>query len=352
MGGGLTFIFQTSILKRISYLKTKRGGKLNNPYLKSLEPIWKNPKFVFMDEERLKEVAKDFIKEDLKTPNWHNEAYPEEDNNLFIDFLGLESSINFCFNDPWTKVSFQTEYKGEVFRRAFGMAICLKRALEEGIPILDCKWLRNATLENLQYIFRGSTPMPLLSERLKIFHEVGDALERKYDGHFYNIFQEAQFRAFTADRKGIIDRLIRDFPSFWDTSWYALDVDHLLEFHKRAQLYAIMYQGRAMDSDGKLPLIVDADDLGPPADYRVPQVLKKLGILKYKPSLTRRINAQKIIQKDSLEEQEIRAQMIYAMVRLCNLTGTWIGPIDFRIWYAGTKMTDGKPHHLTPTTAY
>jgi len=107
-----------------------------------------------------------------------------------------------------------------------------------------------------------------------------------------------------------------------------------------------------MDSKGKLPLIEDADDLGPLADYRVPQVLKNLGILRYKKSLEKRINAQKVIKKDSLEEQEIRAQMIYVMVKLCELQNTWIGPVDFRVWLAGTNMNSGEPHHLTPTIAY
>jgi len=324
---------------------------LNNPYLKSLEPIWKNPKFVFVDEERLKKVAEDFAKEDLKTPNWREAVYPKEDDNVFIDFLALDSSINFCFNDPWTKVSFQTECGGKVMRRAFGMSASLMRALEEGIPILDCKWLKNATLDNLQHVFRGLTPMPLLGERLEIFHEVGEVLERKYGGHFYNLFEEAKYWAFTSDRKGIVDRLIRDFPSFWDASWHESSQD-FLQFHKRAQLCVIMYQGRAMDSKGKLPLIEDADDLGPLADYRVPQVLKNLGILRYKKSLEKRINAQKVIKKDSLEEQEIRAQMIYVMVKLCELQNTWIGPVDFRVWLAGTNMNSGEPHHLTPTIAY
>lgn len=325
---------------------------MNNPYLRSLEPIWKNPKYVLVDEERLKKVAEDFAKEDLKTPNWREAVYPEDDDKLFVDFLGLNSAINFCFMDPWTKESYQTEYRGKVVPRAFGMSASLMRALEEGISILDCRWLKNVTLEDMKYVFRGLAPMPLLNERLEIFHEVGRVLEQKYGGHFYNLFEEAKYQAFTLDRKGIVDRLIRDFPSFWDASWYTLDEDHLLEFHKRAQLYATMYQGRALDSNGKLPLIQDAADLGPPADYRVPQVLRHLGILKYKNSLARKVNSQKIIKKDSLEEQEIRGQMIYVMVKICELLNTWIGPVDFRIWYAGTKMVGGKPHHLTPTIAY
>jgi len=324
---------------------------MNNPYLKSLEPIWEAPKFVFVDGERLKEAAKDFAREELKTPNWRELVLPKKDDKVFVDFLGLNSAVNFCFTDPWTKKKFQTEYKGKLLSGTFAMSACLMRVLEEGIPILDYGWLKSASLDDMQSIFRGLTPMPLLPERLEIFHEVGEVLERKYGGHFYNLFEKARYRAFTAERSGIVDRLIRDFPSFWDVSWHEPSQD-FLQFHKRAQLCAIIYQGRAMDSNGKLPLIVDADDLGPPADYRVPQVLKHLGILKYSNYLARKVNSQKIIKKDSLGEQEIRAQMIYVMVELCKLSNTWIGPVDFRVWYAGTKMVGGKPHHLTPTTAY
>ncbi|PIQ92337.1 MAG: hypothetical protein COV69_02950 [Parcubacteria group bacterium CG11_big_fil_rev_8_21_14_0_20_39_14] len=323
---------------------------MNNPYLKSLEPIWEAPKFVFVDGERLKEAAKDFAREELKTPNWRELVLPKKDDKVFVDFLGLNSAVNFCFTDPWTKKKFQTEYKGKLLSGTFAMSACLMRVLEEGIPILDYGWLKSASLDDMQSIFRGLTPMPLLPERLEIFHEVGEVLERKYGGHFYNLFEKARYRAFTAERSGIVDRLIRDFPSFWDVSWHEPSRD-FLQFHKRAQLYVLMYQGRALDSKGKLSLIVDAENLGPPADYRIPQALKKLGILRYESSLEKRIMAQKIIQKDSLEEQEIRAQMTYAMVKLCELLNTWIGPVDYKVWSAGAKMKKGV-HHLTPTTAY
>lgn len=336
---------------------------MNNPYFNSLEPIWENPKFVFVDEGRLKEVAKDFAGEDLKTPNWRAPVYPESDDELFIDFLGLVDSINFCFTDMITKEKHELEWKNMKCHGSFAMVACLKRALEEGIPILDYQWLKNATLDDLSYIFRATHLIPLLRERKEIFNEVGRVLEEKYGGHFYNLFEEANYRAFTSDRKGIVDRLIRDFPSFFDVSWHEKS-QTFLQFHKRAQLYAIMYQGRALDSKGKLSLIEDADNLGPPADYDVPRALKKLGILEYEKSLEKKIKAQKIIKKDSLAEQEIRAQMTYAMVELIEEinkireANNWQKPkvnileVDFRVWWAGKEMGTDEPHHLTPTIAY
>jgi len=325
---------------------------MNNPYLQSLNPVFYKPKFVLVNEEKLAEFASSLTKEGLlSTPSWREMVLPESDDGVFIDFLGLDSSINFCFTDPTSKKKFQIEYKDKVLSGSFAMSACLKRAIEEGIPILDCGWLKNVTIEQMQHIFRGINPIPMIEERTLIFKEVGKVLESKYRGHFYNLFEDAEYMAFTEDKKGIVDRLITDFPSFFDVSWHEPSQDYL-QFHKRAQLYVIMYQGRALDSNGKLPLIFDAEDLGPPADYRVPQVLRGLGILKYRRALKRKIGLQKIIPADSLEEQEIRAQMIYAMVRLCELTGSWIGPIDYQVWSAGANLKNSEPHHLTSTIAY
>lgn len=324
---------------------------MKNPYLKSLVPIWKNPRFVFVDKEKIDNIACEFKKEGLKTPNWRESVLPDSDDGIFIDFLGLDSSINFCFTDPKTKIKFQTEYKGKMLSGSYAMSACIKRAIEDGIPILDCRWLKNAQIGDLEHIFRGTIPIPLIRERTAIFREVGEVLEEKYGGHFYNVFEEAGYMAFRRNKNGVVDRLIGDFPSFWDVSWHE-GSQNFLQFHKRAQLYVIMYQGRAMDSGGRLNFISDADRLGPPADYRVPQVLNKMGILKYESSLERMIKDRKIIKKDSLEEQEIRAQMIYAMVRLCDMAGTWMGPIDYQVWRAGSNMSLSSPHHLTPTIAY
>lgn len=322
-----------------------------NPYFASLKPIFDDPRFVFVDEKKIKEAAVVLGTKELYAPSWKNQALPDGDYKAFVDFLGVDSSINFCFTNPTTKERFQVKYKGEVFSGYFAMLACLKRALDEGIPILDCKWLKNITYKQGENVFRGITRIPLFEERIAILHEVGRTLEEKYGGHFYNLFEEAGYLSFRKDRGGVVDRLIRDFPSFWDASWHEPSQNYL-QFHKRAQLFAITYQNDALLSDGRFPLLFDADDLGPPADYRVPQVLKNMGILVYKRCLEDRINKRTLLSKDSIEEQEIRAQMIYAMIRLCEEAGNWIGPIDYKIWEIGTKLGSRDPHHLTYTTAY
>ena len=322
-----------------------------NPFYQSLEIIWRNPKFVFLDEIRLQDVAQEIAKEDLKIPSWRAPVfYPKDDEN-FVQLLGVENSINFAFTDFETKKKFKIEFKGQEWTGSFAMAGSLLRAIEEGIPILSAEYLKNIRFRDTIYIFR-SVPgykMPMLKERTKIFREIGKVLLEKYEGSFWNLFEDAGFRAFGP--YGIVSQLRRNFPSFNDVSEY-------LHFHKRSQLMVIVYQGRALDSHGELPLIGDIDDLGAIADYEVPKVLEYLGILEYLPSLKKKILNQEIIEKDSREEQEIRAMTVLAMkilleeinklrkdqINMCHL--------DFRIWKMGKDAVNLPQHHLTPTIFY
>jgi len=60
------------------------------------------------------------------------------------------------------------------------LVACLRRALDEGVPITSPKFWRSrqASDDVLRQVFRGATDeeMPLLSERLTILREAGDVL--------------------------------------------------------------------------------------------------------------------------------------------------------------------------------
>ena len=67
-----------------------------NPFISTLKPVWKDPKFVFVDEKRLEKIAQEISQEDLKVPDWRAPVYFQEDSKEFIDFIGLANSINFA----------------------------------------------------------------------------------------------------------------------------------------------------------------------------------------------------------------------------------------------------------------
>lgn len=322
----------------------------NNPYIESLRPVWQNPQFVFVDERKIEEVAKELAQKDLKIPSWRIPYIQPGNDENWMDYVILVNSINFSYKDCITLKDFGLEYpEGKHWERSYALGAAIIRAYKEGLPIFDADFLESMDKATLEHIFRGNPPLPMLNERLWILKEVGKVLNHRFEGKFINVFKEANGRCFNKG-KGLVELLINTFPSYSDRSYYRPQ-KCWLEFHKRAQLVAIMYQGRALSSDGKLPLLKDYTDIGPIADYQVPRALKYLGILKYEKTLEERIQNQIVIPSDTLEEQEIRVQTVYAMKRLVEEIKVSILEIDYAIWsMGGRKVKD--PHHLTPTIAY
>lgn len=60
---------------------------------------------------------------------------------------------------------------------------------KDEILFWDPKYYAKMTRSELEYIFRsddGETNIPLIDERLRILHEVGDILLKKYQGIYSN----------------------------------------------------------------------------------------------------------------------------------------------------------------------
>jgi hypothetical protein len=232
------------------------------------------------------------------------------------------------------------------------MWACLRRALESGVKILDAGFLRHLDAQRCEQIFAGAVGIPMMAQRLEILREMGDILATRYQGSFHNVFEEARFRAF--GNGGVVNRLVADFPSFRDESVH-VPSGALLRFHKRAQLFAMMYQGRALTSK-KLTRISDAILVGPIADYDLPKTLHAMGVLRYSPEVEQKVRTWSLIERDSLEEQEIRAQTIHAQVDLVRrinelrTDGVSILALDYHLWTLGRALKE--PHHITRTTAY
>lgn len=342
---------------------------MNNPFLRSLKVIWSNPKFVFINKENLKKASRElganFLKNGIETPSWKMPIFPENPEE-FMKFILVANSINFCFTDPWSKERFAINYKGQLWRDSLAMAACLKRALAEEIPLYEAHYLENLKFSEVEYIFRhdeksGETPMPLLKERWENLKNLGLTVNKKFDGDMLNIFRASKFYVFNQGR-GLVEILVKNFSSYYDAAVHP-KLKKIIHFHKRAQLLAMVYQGRALsDPSWPFPLLSDASNIGPPADYIVPAVLWKLRILNYEPSLISKIKNGEIIPRNSEEEIEIRAMTIKAMIELLENLKIFLKSklgeesrisiiqLDYKIWQMGSILEI--PHHLTPTTAY
>jgi len=322
-----------------------------NPFWDSLRPIWEAPTCVWVCESDIIRVAKELATDDFPIPSWREPVFPEQDKDFF-DFIAVGNSINFAFTDFKTGKSFVTEYRGAKWRGAFGMWACLRRALENDSAITSGEFLSVLTLAKCQELFVGDPPIPMIEERWAILKEVGDVLCNHYEGRFQNLLNSSGGNAF--GNQGLVTQLLKRFPSFRDESRH-IKTGTLLQFEKRAQLLAMMYQGRALAST-VLRSLCDFATLGPIADYSVPRALHALGILRYSPELEQQIIARSILAKDSIAEQEIRAQATNAQITLLNelnslrrSTLTFL-ELDYKLWMLGRGVET--PHHLTKTAAY
>ncbi len=109
------------------------------------------------------------------------------------------------------------------------------------------------------------------------------------------------------------------------------------------------------------------------ADYKIPQILRSLGVIKYTKQLANKIDSYELIQKGSEDENEIRAATIWAVELIRNevekkseRSETLIreglqkkydfitaSHIDSMLWkMSQTKAKGEKPYHRTLTTAY
>ena len=94
------------------------------------------------------------------------------------------------------------------------------------------------------------------------------------------------------------------------------------------------------------------------ADYIVPVALRVMDILVYSPEVEAKINSHQLIPRDSDEEIEIRAHMLYATALLTEDVNALRPPelqviipqVDARLW--SSYHTTHWPHHLTRTIMY
>ncbi len=316
--------------------------------LKSIEPIIDSLEHVEIDESRLLEFCRRQSPGDIKLPDWREDFIYPWDNEEAVDFFLLFNCINFAFWKIGDKKKWGIDYRGKRLDGAYGLMGALTRAVEDGVPLLDGAFLKDMTTDILAQILRGEGELVLFQERVDILREIGRGLTEHYDGSFKNLFEEADGSA-----SGLVGLLVRNFPSFNDRC----KVDGMeVKFYKRAQLAPAMIYGRFC---GKGPgTFTDIGDLTVFADYKLPQALRGLGILRYREGLARKVDSLVLIPPCSREEVEIRCTTIWAcelILKEYQKGGHRLNSaqVDAFLWLlAHEKSFDDKPYHLTETIYY
>jgi hypothetical protein len=313
--------------------------------LESIEPVLPLCRHVRIDEARLAEVCTAIRSDELKLPAWDFPVFIREDDDTLAGQILLFNAINFCY---WGEPRWEVAYTGEWWDGALAMLDAIRRAWAEGIPLLDGAYLARLSEAEFERILRGRGRLHLMPERLAIWREVGRALAAEFDGRFTNLIAAAG-----GDALSLVRLLVEHFPSFDDVR--SLE-GKPVRFYKRAQLAAAqLYEALGGRSWGAL---ARTDLLTVFADYKLPQVLRRMGILVYDADLSATVDGELLIPAGDRREVEIRAATVWAaelmrralIPRLPQVTALHL---DYWLWYAGRDQGPGiKPYHRTLTTAY
>lgn len=306
-----------------------------------------NSDFVKINRERLVEFSNGF--DHGKAEHWLSAApfdFSHFGDEEKLHFVIIFNALSFCY---WGEPKWTIEYKDKKHDGAWGMILALGRGIEEKATLLDFQFCSQISKEDFAKILRGNTEIPLFfEERWKILREIGASMVAKYDGKAKNLIAEAN-----GDAQKLVELIVQNFPSFSDTSSYK---EKEIYFYKRAQLLvADIYQ--IFDGQG-FGALKNVDQLTACADYKLPQILRKLGILEYTTALAEKVDAKTEIAHNSPQEVEMRANTIWS-VEFIKEEVKKRSPqilsfeVNDHLWLATQEKIDGdKPYHRTRTTAY
>jgi len=315
--------------------------------LPSVKKFLKTVKLVKIDYRRIDKLSSQLTEKNLKTSeiNIFSRGWTKKQ---IVNIVSLCNCLNFSFWAGKGEKKWAVKIRGEILDGAIAFLKTMEEKILEGVPLLNAKFLAKITPSQLSEILKGDVEIPLLPERTKCLNEAGKSLLRNFDGDFVNVLEKANRSAVK-----FVNLLINYFPSFNDFTI----VDKLkVEFHKRAQLNVKMIAD-ALENKG-LGGFKDLDKLTIFADYKIPQVLRGLGILSYGKSLADKIDNLEEIPAGSREEAEIRASAVWAAEEIKQRLKPripWItsARLDSYFWLISQKKSpDDKPYHRTRTIFY
>ncbi|MHB8597137.1 MAG: queuosine 5'-phosphate N-glycosylase/hydrolase [Ktedonobacteraceae bacterium] len=336
-----------------SLYETDQSGILSSTRL-----VLEEGEHVWINQERLDQLALQWVQGmqpdvngvALDTPVWYDKYHLHDGTERTVNWLLLLDALNFCFWAEKGQPRWQIEYKGELLNGYWAEAAALTRAVEDGMPLWDATFLRDMSSDDIAHIFRSvpnSPPIPLFEQRLQNAREVGHVLIAQYDGQFSHAIEQVE-----GDAVKLALLLATQFSSFNDIATYR---KHEVRFLKRAQICVADLHGAFGGKDwGALH---NLDQLTAFADYKLPQVLRHLGVLVYERPLARRIDNQELIPQGSEEEIEIRAATVWACELLRRAMAghdriITAAAIDQRLWLLGQESTHMQPYHRTRTLFY
>lgn len=289
--------------------------------------------YVTIDDAAIQREAAKMAGAGERPAKWEHDYHYTDGGPLTAQFLFVVDALNFCF---WPDPTLEYE---PLVRGLKGALDANPHAFDAGrLASMDADTLRQWTGRDL----------PQMDERVRLLREIGRGLARHFDGKAANLVRVAD---------GSVARLVElvtaHFPGFRDHAIYR---GRQIFFYKRAQIFAGDVWG-AYGGEG-IGVFDDIADLTMFADYRVPQLLRPLSILRYSDELAATIDAREELPAGSEMEIELRAATVQAVERLRGALAEHgrrmhSVEVDWVLWQRGeSRREELPPHHRTLTIYY
>jgi hypothetical protein len=122
-----------------------------SPVLDSLHPVIEHSRDVRTNVDKMVEVAGWMGYEELPMPDYEMPFDLGRGNSdELIDFVLTADCVDTAFTDFSSHVKFQVDYAGRHWSDSDALFACMKRALDNGIPILDGRYLAQLTRPQME----------------------------------------------------------------------------------------------------------------------------------------------------------------------------------------------------------
>jgi len=275
---------------------------MKNPAREKSFEMMRRPKDVRINFEKIRETAGIWLEEGIAVPEW-----PADFHFRSPDYIFILDSLNFCFWAESGKDKWNINYRGKSYDGYFALSLALKDFFENNPEKGNLKYFSDISRDEFISILQGGENLQFVEERFEIIKSVSRSVGSA--GKFLES-AEGKFSKLVGE--------ISKLPYFGDP------------FLKRAQILACDIYG------ARLGNFEDPGYLTAFADYKVPQILNRLGILEYSPKLDKKIKGKVLIPPASQEEMELRAGTIVAVEHLREALSNKLYSFEM-IGYYGTR---------------
>ncbi len=280
----------------------------------------------------------------VQAPGWPAEYHYSGSSELTAAYVFVVDTINFSF---WGDPKWHRTYQGQELDGYWALAAALKEEVTANPSFLDSRRLAEIDAATLNRVLGGNPTIPLLQERAENLRELGRWVTTRFGGRYLDILREVN-----RDAIELVRTVVAELHSFQDEAVFK---GVPVSFYKRAQILAADLHGAANgQSWGRLKRM---DELTAFADYKLPQILREQGILRYSPVLAAQVDNKVPLPAGSEQEVEIRGSTIWAVELLSQALqerGVALAPyqVDGLLWLASQESREMRPYHRTRTIYY